>query len=59
MIIVPSLVHVGAPAGEAVGEKGLLLTAVVGGAFTLVSIVIYYFYDEKDVLNVVYGKKGE
>ncbi len=57
IMIVPSLVVIGAATGESVGKKGLLLTAVVGGLFTLVSVVIYFFYKEKEILSVIRGTK--
>lgn len=57
MMIVPSLVNIGAAAGEQVGKKGLLVSAVVGGLFTLVSVVIYGMYNEKEVLGVIRANK--
>lgn len=59
IMIVPSLVVIGAATGENVGKKGLLLTAIVGGLFTLVAVVIYFFYNEKEVLGVVRAAKKE
>ena len=56
-MIVPSLIVVGAVTGESVGRTGLLLTAVVGGCFTLVSILIFFKYDEKEILSVIRGTK--
>ena len=59
-MIVPSLVAVGAITGEGVGKTGLLLTAVVGGVFTIISVVIFFIYNEKEVLSVIRkDKKGE
>ena len=52
-MIVPSLVVVGAVTGESVGRTGLLLTAVVGAIFTLISIIIYRSYDEKEILTTI------
>lgn len=54
-MIVPSLVVVGAVAGQSVGRKGLLLTAVAGGVFTLISVVIYAMYREKEIRAVLLG----
>lgn len=54
-MIVPSLVVVGAVTGQSVGRKGLLLTAVVGGVFTLISVAIYAMYREKEILSVIRG----
>lgn len=59
IMIVPSLVIIGAATGESVSKKGLLLTAVVGGLFTLISVVIYFFYNEKEVLSVIRAAKKE
>ncbi len=59
-MIVPSLVAIGAITGESVGKTGLLLTAVVGGLFTVVAVVIFIVYKEKEVLSVIRNaKKGE
>ena len=49
-MIVPSLVVVGAAAGQ-----GLLLTAIVGGAFTLASVAVYAMYNEKEVRSAIRG----
>ena len=56
-MIVPSLLVVGAVTGESVGHKGLLLTALVGAAFTVVAVVIFWKYDEKEVLEGVRMEK--
>lgn len=58
-MIVPSLVVVGAITGQSVGRKGLLLTAVVGGVFTLISVVIYAMYNEKEIRSVIRGAGEE
>jgi len=52
-MIVPSLIVVGAATGESVTKKGLLLTAIVGGVFTLIGVVIYAVYNEKEVLQTI------
>ena len=52
-MIIPSLLVVGAVTGESVGHKGLLLTALVGAGFTLVAIIIFSRYDEKEILEGV------
>ena len=54
-MIVPSLIVVGAATGQVVGRRGLLLTAVVGGAFTLAAVVVYLLYDEKEIRSVIAG----
>ena len=57
IMIVPSLVVIGAANGEGVGRTGLFLTAIVGGIFTLISVVIYCFYNEKEILTVIRNAK--
>lgn len=57
-MIVPSLVVVGAVSGENIGRKGLILTAVVGGVFYIVSIAVFCLYKEKDILSAI-GKAKE
>lgn len=59
IMIVPSLVVVGAASGESVGRTGLFLTAIVGGVFTLASVIIYIFYKEKDILSVIRSAKNK
>lgn len=60
IMIVPSLVVVGAATGESVGQKGLLLTAIVGGVFTIGAVIVFAVYREKDVLSVIHGaEKGQ
>ncbi len=58
-MIVPSLIVVGAATGESVTKKGLLLTAIVGGVFTLVGVVIYAVYNEKEVLQTIRSAEKE
>ena len=53
IMIVPSLVVIGAAAGENVGKLGLKLTAVAGGAFCLLAIIVLTFYKEKEVLDTI------
>lgn len=59
IMIVPSLVVIGAATGESVGKKGLLLTAIVGGLFTLLAVVMFALYREKDILSVIRAAKKE
>lgn len=58
-MIVPSLIVVGAVTGQSVGKKGLLLTAVVGGMFTLAAIAVYAVYNEKEILYTIRGVDRE
>lgn len=53
MMIVPSLTIIGAGAGENIGKTGLKLTAVVGGVFCAIAVIVYAGYKEKDVLGVI------
>ncbi len=57
IMIVPSLTVMGAAAGENVGRTGLKTTAVVGGLFTLLAVVVFIRYREKEVLNVINDPK--
>lgn len=53
MMIVPSLTIIGAAAGENVGRLGLKLTAIVGGLFCLVAVIVFALYNEKEVLGTI------
>lgn len=53
MMIVPSLTIIGAAAGENIGRLGLKYTAVVGGVFCAIAVIIYLGYNEKDVLATI------
>lgn len=56
-MIVPSLVVIGAATGESIGKKGLFITAIVGGLFTLAAVITFIFYKEKDILSVIRKSK--
>ena len=49
MIIVSSVLAVGAAAGESVGMQGVKLTGVCAGVFSLLSLVMFIIYDDKRV----------
>ena len=49
MVVVSSVLAIGAPAGESVGMLGVKLTGVFAGLFSLVSLICFLFYDEKTV----------
>ena len=49
MVVVSSVLAIGAPAGESVGMLGVKLTGVFAGVFSLVSLIFFLFYDEKSV----------
>ena len=59
IMIVPSLVVIGAAAGENVGKFGLKLTAVAGGVFCLLAIIVLTFYKEKEVLDTIKAAGGK
>lgn len=40
------------------GRQGLLLTAVVGWVFTLISVAINAMYREKEILSAIRGARG-
>ncbi len=52
-MLVPSIVVIGVAAGQSIGKTGLLLTAVIGGLFTLAAVIVFAFYKEKDVLAAI------
>ena len=49
MVVVSSVLAIGAPAGESVGTLGVKLTGVFAGVFSLVSLLCFVIYDEKTV----------
>ena len=49
MVVVSSVLAIGAPAGESVGMLGVKLTGVFAGVFSLISLLCFMFYDEKSV----------
>ena len=53
MVVVSSVLAIGAPAGESVGMIGVKLTGVFAGIFSLVSLLFFIFYDEKSVTSFI------
>ena len=53
MVVVSSVLAIGAPAGESVGMLGVKLTGVFAGFFSLVSLVFFIFYNEKGVTKFI------
>lgn len=53
IMIVPSLTVIGAAAGENVGRAGLKWTALAGGAFSLLSVLAFLRYREREVLDKI------
>ena len=49
MVVVSSVLAIGAPMGESVGTLGVKLTGVFAGAFSLLSLICFMIYDEKSV----------
>ena len=49
MVVVSSVLAIGAPAGESVGMLGVKLTGVFAGLFSLASLICFMVYDEKSV----------
>ena len=49
MVVVSSVLAIGAPASESVGMMGVKLTGVFAGVFSLLSLVCFVIYDEKSV----------
>ena len=49
MVVVSSVLAIGAPVGESVGMLGVKLTGVFAGVFSLVSLLCFLVYDEKSV----------
>lgn len=53
MVVVSSVLAVGAPEGEAVGMLGVKLTGVFAGLFSLVSLIFFILYNEKSVTEFI------
>ena len=60
MVVVSSVLAVGALSGESVGMLGVKLTGVFAGFFSLVSLIFFILYDEKSVTEFISAHgKGE
>jgi Na+/melibiose symporter-like transporter len=53
MVVVSSVLAIGAPAGETVGMLGVKLTGVFAGFFSLVSLIFFMIYNEKGVTDFI------
>ena len=53
MVVVSSVLAIGAPVGESVGMLGVKLTGVFAGIFSLLSLVCFIFYNEKNVTEFI------
>ena len=61
MMIVSSVLSVGALNGESVGMQGVKLTGVYAGVFSLLSLILFAVYNDKKVTQGIkkYGDKGD
>lgn len=53
MMVVSSVLAVGAQAGESVGLEGVKLTGVYAGVFSMLSLVFFLLYNEKKVTRYI------
>ena len=59
MMVVSSVLAIGAGPGEAVGFLGVKLTGVFAGGFSLLSLLFMCLYNEKRVMGAIEKAKGE
>ena len=59
MVVVSSVLAIGAAAGESVGMLGVKLTGVFAGVFSLVSLVFFVLYDEKGVTKFIEARRKD
>lgn len=61
MMVVSSVLAIGANAGESVGLRGVKLTGVYAGVFSLLSLIFFLLYNEKSVTAYIeeHTKKKE
>ena len=59
MVVVSSVLAIGAPAGESVGTLGVKLTGVFAGVFSLASLICFIAYDEKSVTAFIAKHRKE
>jgi Na+/melibiose symporter-like transporter len=57
MVVVSSVLAIGAPAGQSVGMLGVKLTGVFAGIFSLVSLIFFMLYNEKSVIECIEANK--
>ena len=53
MVVVSSVLAIGAAQGESVGFLGVKLTGVFAGFFSLISLIFFMLYDEKRVTDFI------
>ena len=59
MVVVSSVLAIGAGTGESVGMLGVKLTGVFAGVFSLVSLIFFILYDEKSVTEFINAHRKE
>ena len=59
MMVVSSVLAIGALEGEAVGLLGVKLTGVFAGGFSLLSLVFFLFYNDKKVTSYIEEHAGK
>lgn len=59
MVVVSSVLAIGAPKGESVGILGVKLTGVFAGVFSLVSLLFFMAYNEKSVTRFIEAHRKE
>ena len=59
MVVVSSMLAIGAPAGEEVGMLGVKLTGVFAGIFSLVSLIFFALYNEKGVTEFISANRKD
>lgn len=53
MVVVSSVLAIGAPEGGTVGMMGVKLTGIFAGVFSLVSLLFFIFYNERSVTEFI------
>ena len=59
MMGVSSILAIGALSGESVGLQGVKLTGVCAGVFSLLSLIVFFFYDDKKVTKTIESYRKE
>ena len=58
MVVVSSVLAIGAAEGESVGMLGVKLTGVFAGVFSLLSLIFFMIYNEKGITKFIEEHKG-
>lgn len=59
MVVVSSVLAIGAPTGQSVGMLGVKLTGVFAGVFSLLSLICFALYNEKSVTRFITEHRKE